>query len=314
MRTYILRRLLLMIPMILLITVGVASLMRMIPGDPATLALGESATELDRQKFREAYHLDDPMPVQYLRWWSDVLRGDLGQSVVQRTSVTTELKDRLPSTIELLVLSTVLTVIFGVTFGIISAVKQNTVWDYGIRLFSIGGLSIPSFWLGTLLLVLPAIWWNYPPPLGKVAITEDPIANLRQYIVPAAALSLAASASVMRMTRSSMLEVLRNDYVRTARAKGLRERSVIFGHVIKNGLIPVITIIGLQIAGLMGGTVIIETIFNLPGVGIFMINSINNRDYPSVQGLVFFLAITFMFINLAVDLCYGLIDPRIRYS
>jgi peptide/nickel transport system permease protein len=313
-RTYVIRRLQLMIPVILLITVAVASMMRMIPGDPATLALGESATEEDRARFRAAYHLDDPLPVQYLRWWSDVFKGDLGQSVIQRTSVTTELKDRLPSTIELLVLSTTLTVIFGVTFGVVAGIKQNTPVDYAIRLFSIGGLSMPSFWVGTLALVLPAIWWNYLPPLGKVSLTEDPIGNLRQYIVPAATLALATSASVMRMTRSSVLEVMRNDYVRTARSKGLHGRVIVLRHVIKNALIPVVTIIGLQVANLMGGTVIIETIFNLPGIGIFMINSINNRDYPSVQGLVFFLAIIFMFINLLVDLCYGLIDPRIRYS
>ncbi|MFN0145268.1 MAG: ABC transporter permease [Dehalococcoidia bacterium] len=314
MRTYALRRLLLMIPVIMLVTVGVASLMRLVPGDPATLALGQEATEADREKFREAYHLNDSLPVQYVRWWNDVFHGNLGQSVVQRTNVTDELKARLPSTLELLVFAMILTVLIGVPFGIISAVRQNTPIDYGIRLISIGGLSIPNFWLGTLLLIMPAIWWDYLPPLGKVGITDDPLKNIQQYFVPSLCLAIGGSAGIMRLTRSSMLEVLRNDYVRTAYAKGLKERVVIVRHTLKNALIPVVTVLGLQIAGLIGGAIIIETIFNLQGVGLFFISSINFRDYPVVQGLVLFLAVVFLLVNLVVDLSYGVLDPRIRYS
>jgi peptide/nickel transport system permease protein len=211
-------------------------------------------------------------------------------------------------------LSVILTVIIGVPFGIISGVRQYSILDYAVRLISIGGLSIPSFWLGTLAILLPAIWWGYLPPLTKVGFLDNPAANLRQYFLPSLTLAIGGAAVVMRLTRSAVLEVLRNDYVRTARAKGLRERMVVQRHVVKNSLIPVLTVIGIQIAGLMGGSVIIESIFNLPGVGIFFINSITARDYPSIQGMVLFFAVTFMTINLLVDMSYGLLDPRIRYS
>jgi peptide/nickel transport system permease protein len=314
MRQYVLRRLLLMVPVILMITVAVASLMRLVPGDPATLALGQQATDEDRQRFREAFHLDDPLPVQYVRWWADVLRGDLGKSVVQRTNVTDELINRLPITIELLVFATVLTVLIGVPFGVISGVKQNSLIDYAIRFVSIAGLSVPSFWLGTLLLILPAIWWDYLPPITRVDFFDDPVKNLQQYFAPALTLAIGGSAGVMRLGRSSVLEVLRNDYIRTARSKGLGERLVIGRHVLRNAMIPVVTVIGLQMAALMGGAVIIETIFNLQGVGLFFINSIFVRDYPVIQGMVLFLAIVFMLINLLVDLSYAFLDPRIRYS
>jgi peptide/nickel transport system permease protein len=314
MRTYALRRLLLIIPVLMIVTIGVSSMMRLVPGDPATLALGQAATEEDREKFREEYHLNDSLPVQYVRWWSDVFRGNLGESVVQRTNVTDELQARLPSTVELLIFAMALTILIGVPFGIISAVRQNSPIDYFIRIMSIGGLSIPNFWLGTLLLTMPAIWWNYLPPLSKVAITDDPLKNLEQYFLPSLTLAIGSSAGIMRLTRSSMLEVLRNDYVRTAYAKGLKERVVIVRHTLKNALIPVVTVLGLQFAGLIGGAVIIETIFNLQGVGLFFINSIFFRDYPVIQGLVLFLAVVFLLVNLVVDLSYGILDPRIRYS
>jgi peptide/nickel transport system permease protein len=314
MATYALRRILLMLPVLILITFAAATLMRMVPGDPATLALGEQATERDRQAFREAYHLDDPVPAQYARWWADVFRGNVGRSVVHRTDVTSELRSRLPSTLELLILSVGLTIAIGIPAGVLSAVKQNSSLDYAIRLFSIGGLSIPSFWLGTLMLLLPAIWWDYLPPLGKVSLVDDPSRNLEQYLLPSLALAIGGAAGVMRLTRSSVLEILRNDYVRTARAKGLRERHLVLRHVLKNALIPVVTVIGLQAAGLFGGAVIIETIFNLPGVGLLLVSSIATRDYPVIQGLVLFLAVIFLTLNLLIDLSYGWLDPRIRYA
>lgn len=314
MRRYIIRRLLLMIPVLLLITVAVASMMRLVPGDPATLALGQAASPKDRQVFRHAYHLDDSFPVQYAHWWSDVLHGNLGRSVVHRTTVGAELRERMPSTLELVVLGTLFTIILGIPLGVLSAVKRNSAWDYAIRVFSIGGQSVPGFWLGTLLLILPAIWWNYLPPIGKVSLLDNPVRNLQQYYLPALVLAIGGAAGIMRLERSTVLEVLRNDYVRTAYAKGLAQRRVIMGHVLKNSLIPVVTIIGLQIAALFGGAVILETIFNLPGVGLLFIDSIYVRDYPVIQGLTFFLAVILLLSNLVVDLSYAWLDPRIRYT
>lgn len=314
MRRYIARRLLLMVPVLLIITFAVAMLMRLVPGDPATLALGQAATEKDRQAFRHTYHLDDPVPLQYVRWWQGVLHGDLGRSVVHRTTVTAELKSRLPSTLELLILSVIFTTLIGIPIGVVSAVRQNSFWDYSMRLFAIGGQSVPGFWLGTLVLILPAIWWNYLPPISKVSLVSHPLQNLQQYSLPALTLAIGGSAGIMRLMRSSVLEVLRNDYVRTARAKGLTGSNVVLRHVLKNALIPIVTVIGLQVATLFGGTVIFETIFNLQGIGLMFVDAIFTRDYPIIQGLVFFLAVLFLLINLLVDLSYAWFDPRIRFA
>ena len=314
MRRYIARRLLLMVPVLLLITVAVALLMRLVPGDPATLALGQAATPADRQAYRHQYHLDDPIPLQYVHWWQGVVQGNLGNSVVHRTTVTSELRTRLPSTLELLVLGVIFTTLIGVPAGVISAVKQNSPIDVVARLFSIGGQSVPNFWLGTLALIMPAIWWNYLPPISKVSLTAHPLQNLQQYALPALVLAVGSAAGIMRLTRSAVLEVLRNDYVRTARAKGLGGGVVVMRHVLKNSMIPVITVLGLQVAALFGGAVILETIFNLQGIGLLFIDSIGTRDYGVIQGLVFFLAIMFLLVNLVVDLSYAWFDPRIRYA
>ncbi len=314
MSRYIIRRLLLMVPLLILVTFAVASMMRLVGGDPASIVLGETATAADRAKFKEHYHLDEPLPVQYVLWWNDVAHGNLGTSVVQKTTVTDELQHRLPITVELLVFAIIFTAIIGISLGVISAFRQNSPVDYGIRMLSIFGLSIPSFWLATLFILLPAIWWGYLPPLSRTPITSDPLQNLRQYVVPGFTLSVGASAIVMRLTRSSLLEVLRHDYIRTARAKGVSQRMILYRHALKNALIPVITVLGLQVAGLMGGSVIIEQIFNLQGIGSFLVSSILFRDYPSVQGLVLFFAITVMMVNLAIDTSYAFLDPRIRLS
>jgi peptide/nickel transport system permease protein len=314
MTAYFLRRLLMLVPIVIIVSFGVASLMRLVHGDPASLALGEGASDADRAAFNQAYHLDDPLPVQYVRWWGDVFQGNLGTSVVSRTNVTEELQRRLPVTIELLVLATLMTAVIGIAFGVVSALKQNSPVDYSVRMFSMLGLSIPSFWLGTLALVMPAIWWGYLPPLQKISLMTDPIRNLQQYWLPALTMAVGSSAIVMRIARSSVLEVMRNDYIRTARAKGLRSKVILWRHALKNAIIPVITLLGLQVAALIGGTVIIESIFNLQGLGTFLINSIQARDYPSVQGLVLFFAVTTIVVNLLVDMSYALFDPRIRYS
>jgi peptide/nickel transport system permease protein len=314
MTAYILRRLLLLIPVIIIITFGVASLMRLVPGDPATLALGQQATEADREAFRAKYDLDKPIVVQYVNWWAGVFQGDLGTSVRHRTTVTDELTRRMPITLQMLVMAVIFTVVIGVPAGVLAAVRRGGPFDYIARLLSVGGLSIPSFWLGALFLTLPAIWWGYQPPLLRVSLFEDPLQNLEKFWMPSLVLAIGASAGVVRITRSAVLDVLRNDYVRTAYAKGLRERVVVTRHVTRNAMIPVVTLFGLQIIGLFGGAVIIETIFNLQGVGLLFIDSIFNRDYPMIQGIVLFLAVVFMTINLIVDLTYAMIDPRIRYA
>jgi peptide/nickel transport system permease protein len=314
MRRYIARRLLLIVPVLLMITLAVALLMRLVPGDPATLALGQAATPADRQAFRHAYHLDESIPVQYVHWWQGVLEGNLGSSVVHRTTVTAELRTRLPSTLELLVLGVIFTTIIGVPAGVISAVKQNSPLDVTARLLSICGQSVPNFWLGTLALIMPAIWWNYLPPITKVSLTTHPLQNLQQYALPAFVLAVGSASGIMRLTRSAVLDVLGNDYVRTARAKGLSGGVVVMRHVLKNSMIPVITVLGLQVAALFGGAVILETIFNLQGIGLLFIDSIGTRDYPVIQGLVFFLAVMFLLVNLVVDLSYAWFDPRIRYG
>ena len=314
MTSYIIRRLLLLIPVVIIITFGVTSLMRVVPGDPATLALGQQASEEDRERFREQYHLNDPVVVQYARWWGDVARGDLGTSVRQRTDVTAELRHRLPVTLEMLVLAVGFTVVLGIPAGVVAGIRRGSVFDYGVRLVSIAGLSIPSFWLALLFLTLPFIWFGYQPPLDRPGLFEDPLRNLERFWMPSFVLAVGAAAGVMRITRSAVLDVLRNDFVRTAYAKGLNERVVVIRHVARNAMIPVVTLFGLQIVGLFGGAVIIEQIFTLPGVGRLFLTSLINRDYPMIQGIVLFLAVVFMTINLLVDLTYAAIDPRIRYS
>jgi peptide/nickel transport system permease protein len=315
MARYVVRRVLLLVPSIIIITFAVASLMRVVPGDPATLALGQQATEADRDAFRDKYDLNDPLPVAYAKWWGGVFQGDLGESVRSQTNVVAELKARLPTTLEMLVLAVLFTVIVGVPAGILAGVWRGSPFDYGVRLLSVGMLSVPSFWLGTLAILLPSIWWGYLPPIGgRVGLFEDPVANLQQFWLPSLILGIGASAGIIRIARSSVLDVSRTDYVRTAYAKGLRERVVIYRHMVRNALIPVITLIGLQIAALFGGAVIIEQIFSLRGVGLLFLSSISNRDYPMVQGVVLFLATVFLLTNLLIDLSYAYIDPRIRYS
>jgi peptide/nickel transport system permease protein len=257
-----------------------------------------------------AVHRDN----QFGDWLIDALQFDFGESTTYNTPVRDEIVDRLPVTFELVLLSTLITVVIGVPAGIISAVRQNTVLDTLIRTVSVFGVSIPGFFLGTLLLLFPAIWWQWAPPAQYEHFWDDPINNLQMFILPSIALAAAYMATVMRLTRSAMLDVLRNDYVRTARAKGLRERRVLSQHAAKNAMIPVVTFVGLQIITMTTGAVIIEQVFNLNGIGQLLFTSIFSRDYAMVQGLVLFFAAVVLLLNLAIDLLYGWLDPRVRYA
>jgi peptide/nickel transport system permease protein len=288
--------------------------MRWMPGDPALLQQGMVATPETVARVHRELGLDDPMVVQYLNWVKGFLTLDLGRSIINQTSVTQEFKERLPVTLELMALTLLWTVAIGVPFGIISAVRRNALPDYVVRLVAVLGLAVPSFWLATLVLMIPAQRWGYAPPLGGIVGLDDPWINFTQFGPPSLVLAFSPLAGVMRLTRSSLLEVLRQDYIRTARSKGLQERTVVIRHALRNSLIPVVTVIGLQVAALLGGTVIIEQIFNLRGLGQWIFRAILQKDFAVAQSLVMYTATAVVLMNLVVDLTYAYLDPRIRYS
>ena len=315
MTNYIIRRVVMAFVILWVISVAVFLLMRVGPGDPALLQQGINATPEKIAEVHREMHLDEPYVEQYGRWLKGVVTFHLGTSVLTQTDTTHEFRTRLPVSFELMLLTAIFTVIIGIPFGVISAYKRNSITDYGVRLFAIFGLSVPNFWIGTLVLLIPAQQWGYAPPLDhQVAFFSAPWENLKQFGPPAIVLALGPIAGIMRLARSSLLEVLRADYVRTARAKGLRERVVIIRHSLKNSLIPVITVLGLQISALLGGTVIIEQIFNLRGLGQWIFSAILSKDYNVAQTLVLYTAGVAVFMNLLIDLLYGLFDPRIRYA
>lgn len=314
MNSYIVRRILLFIPTLLGTTVLVFVLVRVLPGDVADALLTETRDPRAAEQLREQLGLDDPIPLQYVRWLGDALRGDLGTSIWTRNDVVDRLTDTLPVSVELALLAVFFSTLIGVTIGTIAAVYQDRAPDYTLRSISIIGLSVPNFWFGTLLLVMPAVWWGYSPPLKYQHLWEDPLSNLEQMMLPALALGLALSSIIARMTRAVMLDVLREDFIRTARAKGLGGRKVVLRHALPNSLIPVVTLIGAQLGFLLGGTVIMERIFTLPGLGFSTLESVTLRDYPQLQANVLVFAIMLTSVNLVVDLVYGWLDPRIRYG
>jgi peptide/nickel transport system permease protein len=315
MQRYIIRRLLMAVIIVWFISVAVFILLRVSPGDPALLQQGINATPEKVAAVHKELGLDDPMPVQYLHWVRDMLKGDLGKSVLTQTSVTEEFKGRFPVSMQLMLMTVFWIVIFGIPLGIVSAVKRNSLPDYTGRLFAIIGLSVPGFWVATLVLMIPAQLWGYAPPLGEqISFFHDPSGNMRQFLPASLVLALASIASIMRLTRSTLLEVLRQDYVRTARAKGLREQAVILQHALKNSLIPVVTVLGLLVAGLLGGSVIIEQIFALRGIGQYIFMSLLQKDFPVAQSLVMYTSVVVVLLNLAVDVLYAALDPRIRYT
>ncbi len=330
MRNYILGRLIMLVPTLFVASVLTFLMLRIVPGDAAVARAGLAATEENVAEIRAELGLDRPyFPAQFEGeapfisfhsdsqfgdWSSDAIRFDFGTSSTYGEPVRTEIVDRLPVTMELVILSTLLTIFIGVPMGIVSAVHQGTWLDAMTRTVSVFGVSIPSFFLGTILLLFPAIWWQWAPPTTYVPFWENPVENLQMFLLPSIALAAAYTATVMRLTRSAMLDVLRNDYVRTAWAKGLRERQVMSRHAIKNAMIPVVTFIGLQIITMITGAVVIEQVFNLNGIGKLLFTSIFARDYAMVQGLVLFFAVIVLFTNLAIDLLYGWLDPRVRYA
>ena len=317
MRAYILRRLLALLPTLFIASVIVFTTVRLIPGDVIDLMLSQNdigADRLGREQLVHTLGLDRPMAEQYLRWVGAILlHGDLGKSLWQDTPVTEMLVDRLPITLELGALAMLVGLTVALPIGVYSAIRQDTTGDFFARSFSILLLAVPSFWLGTMVMVFPSIWWGWSPEVSYVNFSDDPLQNIKQMIVPAIVLGAALSAVTMRMTRTMMLEVLRQDYIRTAWAKGLGERLVVMRHALRNALIPVVTLVGLMAPLLLGGAVIIEQIFVIPGMGLLLLDAVNQRDYPIITGVFLVVGVAVMLINLVVDLSYGLLDPKVRY-
>jgi peptide/nickel transport system permease protein len=317
MRNFVIQRLAALIPTLLGVSVIVFLVIHLIPGDTITAMIGTQykLTEAQAASLRAYFGLDKPLWEQYLRWILAAARGDLGFSVRSGQSVMSEILRSFPVTLELALFSMVIALTLGLPIGILSAVRRDTPVDLFGRLFALVGLALPNFWLGTLIILVLSVVFGIMPNSGDyVSFTEAPLKNLSQLFFPAITLGFAFTASIMRTTRSAMLEVLRQDYVRTARGKGVLERNVIVTHSLRNALIPLITIIGVEFGYLLGGAVIVENVFALPGIGRLIINGIDQRDYAVVQGTVLFVAICFVLINLLVDIIYAYSDPRIRYE
>jgi peptide/nickel transport system permease protein len=317
---YAIRRALLFIPTLLVATILVFTLFWVVPGDPALtiLAGGEgdsgAVSPEQLQQLRQTLGLDRPIYVQYASWLTNALRGDLGTSLWYKTPVWNQLKDRFLVTMELAVMAIVLAICAAVPLGVISAVKQDTGLDYLSRIFSSIGIALPTFWFGILIVYAFATFFEWLPPLGYATLWDDPLLNLQQLILPALTLAFNDLAFTARVTRSSMLEVMREDYLRTARAKGLVELRVIGRHALKNALLPVLTVSGYQFARLLGGVIIVESIFVVPGMGTLLIDSIIHRDFIVLQAIVLLIAAVVLILNLMVDLSYGVLDPRVRYQ
>ena len=319
MRAYVIRRLLLLIPTLLILTILVFLSVRFIPGDVIDAMAGRleasgAGANIDREAVERMLGLDQPVYVQYGRWIGGILlRGTLGNSLLGDWSVEGAIGDSLPLTIELGVLSVVMGLLIAVPVGIYSAMRRNTAADYVGRSFAVIGLATPNFWLALMVMIFPAIWWGWSPPMEYIPLVEDPLGNLGIFIIPSLILGTALSAATMRMTRTMMLEVLRQDYIRTAWSKGLKERVVVVRHAVKNALIPVATLVGLQLPIIVGGAVIMENIFNLPGLGRLMLIALTERDYPVVSGINLFFGTAVLTFNLLIDIIYSYLDPRIRY-
>jgi peptide/nickel transport system permease protein len=312
---YLMRRLALLVPTLLGVSIVVFVLVRLLPGDAVALQLQDArSTAADEAALRSQLGIDRPIFVQYVDWLGSLARADLGHSFRTHQPVVEELAGRLPVTAELGVLALLIATVVAVAVGVTSAVKQDTWADYAARSAAIGLLAIPGFWLGTLVVTLPSVWWHWTPPLRYVRLTEDPVKNLSIIVIPAVILGLGLSGGLMRLVRTQMLEVLRQDFIRTASAKGLAEYTVVIHHALKNAFIPALTVLGLQVALLVSGTVVLESIFVLPGMGRYLLESVQARDYPSIQGLNLIFAVVIVFTNLLVDLLYGWLDPRVRYS
>ncbi|MFC1933033.1 ABC transporter permease [Chloroflexota bacterium] len=331
MRAYIIRRVLLIIPTTLLVTLIVFMAARFIPGDVIEQMVAEMAAEVTAEEvevtaqwLREELGLDLPIYIQYGRWlgvvphvdgsFSGLIQGNVGMSLWTQSPIMEEIFQKLPVSMELGLMAITFAVLFALPIGIYSAIRQDTPTDYGGRTVAILCISLPNFWLGTMVIVYPSIWWNWMPALEYIPLATNPMGNILQFLLPAIVLGLSTSGTKMRMTRTMMLEVLRQDYIRTAWSKGLAERTVIMRHVLKNALIPVITVVGLQVPILISGSVVMETIFNLPGMGRYLIEALNKRDYPVISAINLVMAIMVLLLNLVIDLAYGWFDPRVQYK
>lgn len=314
MRRYVMQRLLLLIPTIIGVSILVSGLIRLIPGGPETLFCQEGCTAEQRQAIRKSLNLDKPFPVQYVNWFTSALTGDLGESFQNKRDVAADIRTRLPVTFQLGIMAMVIAMCIALPVGVISAIRQDSILDYVARSLSIALLSIPGFWLATLIIAYGGKWYNWAPPLTYQSFAQNPADNLTITLLPAIILGAALSGTVMRLTRAQMLEVMRQDYIRTAWSKGLRERTIITRHAVRNAFIPVVTLVGLQVPVLVGGSVILESIFNIPGIGRYLVTAIGVRDFPIIQGVVLVVSTTIVLTNLLVDLSYSLLDPRVRYG
>ncbi len=316
MQRYVARRLILAGFSLFGLTVMVFIFLRIVPGDAAVLVLGDntSASPEQVQALRHELGLTRPMPVQYVDWVGGLATGGLGNSLFTGRSVEYEVANRITTTFELAILSLAIALLVGLSVGTFSAVRQGRMSDQIARFVSIMGIAIPSFWLGTMVLVFSARWFSWNPPVSHVELWSDPWANAQQFFVPSLVLGAALAASLTRMTRSTVLEVLREDYIRTAQAKGLSGRAVLLRHTLRTSLIPVVTLFGVQVGAVIGGSVIIENVFSLPGLGRLMLDSVTRKDYPIVQGIVLLYGAFILLANLATDILYGVLDPRVRYE
>ncbi|WP_099159822.1 ABC transporter permease [Virgibacillus ndiopensis] len=314
MYTYIIRRILMLFPVLFGVSIFIFIVMRIVPGDVAMTILGTDATPEALEQLRKDFGLNLPLYEQYFNWIGGVLTGDFGESMRTGQEVLPDILNRFKLTFELTFLSALISWFIAIPLGIIAAMKRNSNVDFGVRIISLLGVSVPNFALATVIILILALAFSYSPPVGYVGFFADPLKNLEIMIIPAVVLGTSMAGAVMRMTRSSILEILRQDFIRTIRAKGAKERIVIFQHALRNAMIPILTIIGLQIGTLLGGTVIIEQIFSLPGLGQLVLTSITQRDFIVVQGAVLFIAFVFVMINLLVDILYSYLDPRISYK
>ena len=318
MRQYALKRLALIVPTVLLVTIIVFTVMRLIPGDPALVILsdGDAAfTQAELDALRKELGTDRPIPVQYVEWIGGLAQGNLGESIWRKGRPVWELLGpRVPRTLQLAVMAILIAVAFAVPLGVISAIRPDSPLDYFARVVTLVGISLPTFFAGVLVVLLLSTVFGWLPPLGYVELWEDPWTNIRQMFLPALVLGFYDMAFIARVTRSSMMEIIREDYMRTARAKGLAEQVVLIRHGLKNAVLPILTISGWQFGRLFGGTVIIESIFRIPGIGTLLIETVFQRDFPTIQAIIVVIALSIVVINLLVDLLYGWLDPRIRYA
>jgi peptide/nickel transport system permease protein len=314
MKEYIFRRLVLLVPTVLGVTIIVFLMMHFIPGDPVALLLGDYYTEATAAAIRAQYGLDKPLHIQYFLWLKRLFVGDWGSSIIANRPIFEDLMRRLPITIELIILSMAFALLIAIPAGVIAALRPYSWRDYSAMTTALIGVSVPEFFMGVLLILFFSLLWGILPAVGYVPLTESLWGNLQHMILPAVTLGLGRAALLTRLVRASMMEVIRLDYVTTARAKGVREWAVVLKHALKNALIPTVTVLGLQVGFLIGGAIIVETVFSVPGVGSFGISAISLRDYPQVQAFVLIFSLGFVLINLIVDVLYAFLDPRIKYD